>query len=325
MALDYLLGRTAFSPRLLALEKATLAYALLTALLTIPLWARLVDPLTPLVLRAAIVAGLLFLWCLFRVYPSRLTLLARCIYPLALLAVWYPDTYAFCSCFPYLDHLFAKADLVLFGCQPALVWSVVLKSKWCSELFYLGYYAYYPMIFLTVLAPLFVKRTIFLRTAFIVGFAFFCYYLIYLFLPVAGPQYYFPALSQGAIESGAYPALGDYFRYHTEMAVSPGPEGLFRSLVEGAQAGGERPTAAFPSSHVGMSTVMMILLWRTRHSLALSMLPLYILLCGATVYIQAHYLVDVLAGWITAPLFLLLAQWAYRHCESRAVRQDQLF
>ena len=45
----------------------------------------------------------------------------------------------------------------------------------------------------------------------------------------------------------------------------PGPgyqHGFFYSLVEGSQQVGERPTAAFPSSHVGMSTVLMIMAWR---------------------------------------------------------------
>jgi membrane-associated phospholipid phosphatase len=30
------------------------------------------------------------------------------------------------------------------------------------------------------------------------------------------------------------------------------------------------------------------------------MMPFYILMCFATVYIQAHYVIDVIAGWISA-------------------------
>ena len=48
-----------------------------------------------------------------------------------------------------------------------------------------------------------------------------------------------------------------YVVYHAK----PGGRELFvRTLVEQAQAGGERPTAAFPSSHVGAATVLMLLM-----------------------------------------------------------------
>ena len=76
---------------------------------------------------------------------------------------------------------------------------------------------------------------------------------------------------------------------------------FFLSLVEDAKAAGERPTAAFPSSHVGISTICMFLIAHARNYKLLAILaPLYFLLCCATVYIQAHYLVDAIAGVISA-------------------------
>jgi membrane-associated phospholipid phosphatase len=41
------------------------------------------------------------------------------------------------------------------------------------------------------------------------------------------------------------------------------------------------------------------------------MAPFYILLCGATVYIEAHYLVDVLAGWVSSILVFLVTTRLY--------------
>ena len=81
-------------------------------------------------------------------------------------------------------------------------------------------------------------------------------------------------------------------------------------LVENAKEAGERPTAAFPSSHVGVSTICMLLAWHSRNrKLLFTMLPFYIFLCMATVYIQAHYLIDAIAGWISAVViyFMLMA------------------
>lgn len=309
-------------PKLLPVERVTLAYTLFTSLLILLLWRDMADPLRLLTGRALVVAGMALMYLINCLRPCRPTLLLRHLYPLTLLGYWYPDTYEFCQLFPNLDHHFAAADAWLFGCQPAVSFSQCVPQKLWSELFHLGYFAYYPLIALTVLSPLFGHRERFARTAYIVLACFFLYYAVYLFLPVAGPQYYFHAVGQDLILQGHYPQLGDYFRYHTELAPGPGPSGFFHDLVEATQASGERPTAAFPSSHVGMSTVLLILLWNDRRWLCLAALPFYVLLCCATVYIQAHYLVDVLGGWLSAVLFYLLTArlWDGRNpaCRSKA-------
>lgn len=301
----------------ISLEVVTLLYTLFTSLLILFFWNRMASPRMLLEGRAFVVGGILLL-SLFHYYrPNRWLLVLRYVFPLSLLGYWYPDTYEFCQLFPNLDYVFAAADRALFGCQPSIQFSLWLPQKLWSELFHMGYFAYYPMIFLTVLAPLFTDRRLFARTAFVVLCSFFLYYLIYLFLPVAGPQYYFHAVGFEVIESGHFPHLGDYFRYHTELAASPGPEGFFRELVESTQKSGERPTAAFPSSHVGMSTVLMMLLWRNRRYLFAIALPFYFFLCCATVYIQAHYLIDVFGGLVTAVIFFFLTSWIWQKSYAR--------
>ena len=79
-------------------------------------------------------------------------------------------------------------------------------------------------------------------------------------------------------------------------------------MVQSAHDAGERPTAAFPSSHVGVSTIVMLLAWKTgSRRLLYCLLPLYVLLCFSTVYIQAHYAIDVIGGWVSgAVLFFTL-------------------
>ena len=92
--------------------------------------------------------------------------------------------------------------------------------------------------------------------------------------------------------------------------------------MEDAKAAGERPTAAFPSSHVGISTVIMLLIWHTKNRrLLYCMLPFYVLLCFATVYIQAHYAVDALAGLVSGAAFYALFMYLSRGMvESRKKR-----
>ena len=53
-----------------------------------------------------------------------------------------------------------------------------------------------------------------------------------------------------------------------------------------------------------------MLVWRTRNRrFFYIMLPLYVLLCLSTVYIQAHYAIDVLAGWATGATLYFVLMW----------------
>jgi len=297
---------------LLPVETVTLSYCLFTTVFLLICHKDILHPEMLLLQRAFIIGAMLALYFLHRLYPCEATRFLRCLFPLTLLGYWYPDTFEFCQIFPNLDHAFAEADQVLFDCQPSIEFSKVLPEKIWSELFHLGYFSYYPLIFLTVLLPLWKSRRLFERTAFIVLASFFLYYLIYLFLPVAGPQYYFQAIGTENIENGNFLHIGHYFRTHNELLPDPGPEGFFRGLVEYTQASGERPTAAFPSSHVGISTILLILLFRNNRRTAFLCLPFYGLLCCSTVYIQAHYLIDVFGGLLTAVLFYAGTNRAYR-------------
>ena len=307
-----LIGKQPLRHGLLGVEKVTLIYTLFTALAIGVAWPEMTAPWQLLQGRIFVVAGILTTGIVYRILPCRASLFLRYFYPLSLLAYWYPDTYEFCQLLPNLDHLFAAADLALFGCQPSIGFSRLLPSKLWSELFHMGYFSYYPMIALTVFVPLFTDRSRFSRTAFVVMTSFFMYYLIYLFLPVAGPQYYFKAVGTETADTGIFPAVGYYFQTHTDM-LRPEIKGIFSQLVSGAQEVGERPTAAFPSSHVGMSTVTMMLAWKARNRwLFWVMVPVYLLLCCATVYIQAHYLIDSIFGLISAVLFFMLTSWGYK-------------
>lgn len=304
-------------------EAVTLAYTFFTLLLILLLHGRMDHPVQHALHRLFILLVMAGWWGIYQIRPCRLTLLLRYLFPLSLLGFWYPDTYEFSSLFPNLDHLFAAADQALFGCQPASLFDRVLPGRLWSEVFYLGYFAYYPMIALTVVLPICRGEvSVFKRTAFIVLAGFFLYYLVYLFLPVAGPQFYFPAAGEELVNAGMYPELGDYFRTHAVLpAGATDAPGFFESLVRTAQEGGERPTAAFPSSHVGMSTILMALLYRNDRKLMWAFLPLYLILCASTVYIRAHYLVDVFAGWMSAAIIYFVVSRAYDFIKSRGPQQ----
>lgn len=309
-----LLARKRPRPGLLGIEKLGLIYALLT--LVVALIFRTSMPELPemLLTRGIFVVLMIVAIAIYRRRACHLTFLLRNAVQLFMLGAWYPETYLFCRQLGNLDHVFAALDQTLFSCQPALLFSEALTSRVWSELFYLGYFSYYPMIFAAVLWMFFRNYLRMEKTSFIILCSFFVYYVVFMFLPVAGPQYYYPAIGLDNVAKGIFPAVGNYFMDHFDIMEQPGRGGFFRACVDFMQSAGERPTAAFPSSHVGISTIVMILAWKggsRKHRLFFTLLPFYLLLCPATVYIHAHYAVDAIAGLITAPLVYVVAHKLY--------------
>lgn len=285
---------------LMAVEWATLAYALFTSLLILMMLGRMDHPVRMLMERGAIVLTTLAMPWLYDRFPCKGMSFLRVAFQLGLLSYWYPDTYDFNRCFPNLDHVFASIEQLVFGGQPALRFSQICPYLPVSEAFNLGYFFYYPMMFIVMVYFCVFRFEEFDKASFLLAGSFFVYYLIYIFVPVAGPQFYFPAVGMEEVLSGSFPAVGDYFdRYRVLL---PGPyyeHGFFHELVEYSQQVGERPTAAFPSSHVGISTLLMSMSWRADKRLFYGLVPFYVLLCGATVYIQAHYVIDSVVGFFS--------------------------
>lgn len=303
--------RKDYEKGLWSMEALTLIYMLFTTILIGIYWQNLADPTGMIVTRLIMLTAMGIMYGIYRWYPCRALRILRVVPTLLGLIFWYPETYDFCSQLPYLDHIFAGIDQALFGCQPALVFNTIVSSTFWSEAFNMGYYAYYYMMGATLIFYLLCRYSEADKAGFVFLASFFLFYVIYEFLPVAGPQYYFKAVGVETADSGVFPAVGYYFQTHTEMLM-PEIKGIFSQLVLGAQEVGERPTAAFPSSHVGMSTVTMLLAWRTKNKwLFWLMMPLYLLLCCATVYIQAHYLIDSICGFFTAVPSFWLTSWLY--------------
>jgi hypothetical protein len=132
-----------------------------------------------------------------------------------------------------------------------------------SELMFLGYTSYYLM-------PLIVIFLIYRSDAskveefgFILITAFLMYYTIFIFFPAVGPQFFFKS---------------------PENQISA--QGIFGNLVKLIQKNGEAPTAAFPSSHVGISIIILIWLWNNRRKYVYYFIPNVLLLVLATIYIK---------------------------------------
>ena len=312
MALD-LFKRVETRKGLFAVEKITLIYNLLTSILILFLFQEMDHPVQMLADRVVIAGMTFLLMYLYRLAPCKFSAFVRIAIQMSLLSYWYPILNG------SLTHICGNlSQNHTAGCPPnihcstdANTWSRLGNIRLNSKVS--GYFFYYPMILLVVVWYFLYRFDLFEKVSFVIVTAFFIYYLIYIFVPVAGPQFYFPAIGSDHVAQGIFPSIGDYFHHHQELLPGPGYEhGFFYNLVESSQQVGERPTAAFPSSHVGMSTVLMIMAWRGSKRLFACLFPFYLLLCGATVYIQAHYLIDSIVGFVSAFGIYILATWMFK-------------
>lgn len=298
---------------LISAEWVVVGYLALTTLMILFTRTLLPQPEAMLWGRFCALASMLALWAVYRMVPCRLTMLSRVALQLAMLSWWYPDTYSLNCILPNLDHHFARWEQALFGCQPALLFSEAVSWPVWSELMYLGYSSYFLLI-VTVAVYYFLNRyQEFQRTAFVIIASFFLFYAIFVALPVTGPQYYYLAAGLDNIRQGIFPNVGDYFLTHDEMMRMPGYDnGWFYHFMENAHATGERPTAAFPSSHVGVTVVLLLLARRSRSRLLTWFVAtMLVLMTMSTVYIRAHYAIDVIAGYVAGITFYFLFQRLY--------------
>ena len=193
-----------------------------------------------------------------------------------------------------LDIKISTLEYSIFNKQPSLVFSTKLSLNWISELMYFAYFSYYLMV-LGIPAFFYfrIDKTLGKKAISIIIISFLIYYLIFILIPVAGPQFYF---------TGSQP---------------PVPEGyVFGSLIKTIQFYGEGQTAAFPSSHVSICLMLFWLTFKNSRILFRIMLPVTIMLIFSTVYIRAHYLLDVIAAIIITPFVYMASVKIYNYLES---------
>ncbi len=190
---------------------------------------------------------------------------------------------------PEIDAKLMSLEQKIWGFQPAIQFSKVMNKAWFSELMFFGYFSYYLM---PISALIVIYKKDFRKLedfGFILITSFLIYYTIFILLPAFGPQFYFN-YPESYIES----------------------QGIFGKIIKIIQENGEAKTAAFPSSHVGISIIVLIWLRKNLKKQYLFFIPTTLLLILATVYIKAHYTIDVVAGLITAPIIYYISNQTLR-------------
>ncbi len=269
--------------RILPADVAVIFYLTVTAVLLLFLPDPLSGYAAHFYFRLIVMAGIAVIIVADSKFKTNFTRFLHLFYPLTLLGYVYGETALLNHIFftEDLDPIFINLDEAVFGFQPAIEFSKTFPQVWFSELMNLGYFSYYFMPVVVSLVVYFTERDFAEKVVFLIISSFLIYYLIFIVFPVTGPQFYFkPPLSGVPVT------------------------GIFSRAVKAVQEIGEHPTGAFPSSHVGMA---LIFLWISRKSSVVMfwiLIPFVFLILFATVYIKAHYAVDVIGGILSAPLVL---------------------
>ncbi len=255
-------------------------YALLTGLLAI-YFSSADDVFSIHIAPRFLIVGWLVSWLVFKNKLGKRTwLFINMILPVYALGLFYEETqYLNQFLITFRDPLLVQAEQWMFGFQPSLAFSERFPFYWMVETMSFAYFSYYFIAFGFCLY-VFVKRPLILeKLVFIVITSFLLFYSFFLLFPAAGPQFYFSS----------------------DLTVLP-EGGFFQWAVRWVQSIGEGPTAAFPSSHVAMTIIILWLSFKHVRPVFYVVLPIFVLLCFSTVYIKAHYVVDVLVAFIAAPV-----------------------
>jgi membrane-associated phospholipid phosphatase len=189
----------------------------------------------------------------------------------------------------YFDATVGEWERALFGGHPSSEWAARLPFLWLSELLHAAYISYYFVLYVpAIIIRRRAGRAALHNTLFTLMLVFVVHYLFFIYFPVQGPRYLFPA-PQGGIERGIF--------YRIAHLV----------LETGSSQG-----AAFPSSHVAASAAVAIAVGRHLRRGAVPLALLTLGIAAGAVYGGFHYGVDVTTGLVLGAMIGGLAPGAQR-------------
>ena len=285
--------------RFIRIDFLFIGFLFITTILLIFSWNQTENVFGLLIIRGIIATISLALIFLNSFLKSAIFNLFRNIYPVLFAGYFYTETVHYNKLFfDNLDPLFIQLDEWLFGFQPSIEFYEYFSSSFVTELMYFGYFSFYFIILGFVFIMYFKRKSLFIESTYKVAFSLLFFYFLFAIFPSAGPQFYFE-VSERAVPTNGY---------------------VFQKIMHAIQDGAEQPTGAFPSSHVGVTIVILLLARKTLPLFYKICLPITILLMLSTVYIKAHYAVDAIAGFLIAPFILYLSDFMYYYHSKKEIQ-----
>ncbi|UOF90494.1 phosphatase PAP2 family protein [Fodinisporobacter ferrooxydans] len=239
----------------------------------------------------SIVFGMIFLFLFFlvakrpmRQFPQMIGTIVRVFLPFCLLLAVYRTLQFFIPLYdPHdKDNLLLRIDHWMFGVQPS-IWLQTYIRPWLTDYMSFVYASWFPLIFITIVALLIKSRkgvSEFIATSLI---TFYIGYGTFVIVPAIGPVY----------------TLAN--RYHVEL------NGTIISVIQNTiDTNMTIARDCFPSLHTGISIVMLVFIYRYWRPLAWVYGPLVISIIASTIYLRAHYVIDVIAGLLLSGITVVV-------------------
>ncbi len=198
------------------------------------------------------------------------------------------------------DRLFIQIDRWIFGANPTEVLQKIAFPL-LTEILQIVYSMFYLLPIILALVLLRKRKYLALDFAiFSIVYGFFLSYLGYFALPGIGPRFTLHDFSQLDTQ---LPGL--LFTKYLREFVNLG-ESISSSTVNPAQS---VQRDVFPSGHTMITLVVMYLSVRLRSRSRYFFLPVGSLLIFATVYLQYHYVIDLVGGLV----FMIFSLWSGKY------------
>lgn len=224
------------------------------------------------------------IWVLAKNDPEMLLLrLLRVCYPLAVIFFTHLEVELFIHILYGKDFTFDSLveswDALLFGANPHLHFHSVLPQGYWAELWHLFYVSYYPLLVGSILWMWVRRPDDFSRFIFIYLGIFLSFVVVFSLFPVIGPLDYRVGIFEG--------------------------KSVLAAIVDTLFHIGAPDGAAFPSSHVGLSTGIYLLLRPMKPVVSTGIVIIILGIGISMVYASIHYAIDAVAG--------LIAGWLLYH------------
>lgn len=207
------------------------------------------------------------------------------------------------------DPMLIKIDHFIFGLNPT-EWIFRFQNSYLTEFLQIIYFLYYFVIIIYGLELyLWGRYKEFLYAVFVLLTGFYLSYIIYIIIPAAGPRFYLHDFINTDTElPGIF--FTKYIRHFLNFAESI-PAGVSVDAVKYVQRD------AFPSAHTEVSILIAYLSHKIKSKSFYFYLPYCIFMIISTIYLRYHYVIDVIAGCITAFITIILANAIYKRTEKQ--------
>ncbi len=196
-----------------------------------------------------------------------------------------------------IDIVLIEIDKWIFGVNPT-EWIYQFSSPLLTEILQVSYGLFFVLIIINGIELHITNRNSeFNRFITIIMFSFYLTYILYLIFPAIGPRF---TLHDFSLLSTELPGL--YFTEIIRIQINAGA-GL-TVLVDDPAVIVNRD--CMPSGHTALTIINIYLafIFKTRFRYAILVIGIGVII--STIYLRYHYVIDVLAGILTAVLILIL-------------------